>query len=263
MENKERNTNEKPINENVHTYDNGFHPKEVKLKEDYKLYRRGIFFRIGRKLLIAFFVVVLWFAKTFVWGYKVKGKKNLKKIKGGVILCNHTHQLDAFMICTSLFFKSIYITMLESNLGFGFVSGIFRLGGAVPIPTERNLFKRFNKETPEIIKKGHFVLVYPEAALMPYCDHIRPFMSGAFHIAMNADCVIIPTVMTFHKPRGLYKLTRRKKPCMHYNILPPYYPKDMGNKRLTMDTAMNEINKIMSDYFIENSDYYYENGCKK
>jgi len=261
MENKEKET----VNENVHTYDNGFHPKEVKLKDDYKLYRRGIFFRIGRKLLIGFFVLTFFFAKTLVWGYKVKGRKNLKGIKGGVILCNHTHQLDAFMICTSLFFRSIYITMLESNLGFGFVSKIFRLGGAVPIPTGRTLFKRFNKETPEMIKKGHHILVYPEAALMPYCDHIRPFMSGAFHIAMNADCVIIPTVMTFHKPRGLYRITRgKKKPCMKYNILPPYYPKDMGNKRLTMDTAMNEINQIMSDYFIKHSDFYYdENGCKK
>ena len=32
-------------NENEHTYDNGFHPKEVHLKENYKFYNQNIFFR--------------------------------------------------------------------------------------------------------------------------------------------------------------------------------------------------------------------------
>ena len=32
-------------NENEHTYDNGFHPKEVHLKENYKLYNQNMFFR--------------------------------------------------------------------------------------------------------------------------------------------------------------------------------------------------------------------------
>ncbi len=29
-------------NENEHTYDNGFHPKEVHLKENYKFYNQNI-----------------------------------------------------------------------------------------------------------------------------------------------------------------------------------------------------------------------------
>ena len=44
--------------------------------------------------------------------------------------------------------------------------------------------------------------------------------------------------------------------CIQYNILEPYYVKDMGNKRLTIDTATAEVNKIMTDYFNEHSDYY-------
>ena len=37
-------------NENTHTYDNGFHPKEVILKENYKFYRKGFFFKIANYL---------------------------------------------------------------------------------------------------------------------------------------------------------------------------------------------------------------------
>ena len=72
---------------------------------------------------------------------------------------------------------------------------------------------------------------------------------------------IIPSVITFHKPRGLYKLWRRNKPCLHYNILEPYYIEDLGNKRKTIEKAREDVNKIISDYFVKNSDYYYdENG---
>ena len=45
MENNENNE----INENVHTYDNGFHPKEVHLKDDYNLYRTSIGYKIWNK----------------------------------------------------------------------------------------------------------------------------------------------------------------------------------------------------------------------
>lgn len=246
----------KPVNENEHTYDNGFHPKEVHLDADYKLYRKSIGFKIWNKIVISFFKFILFFPCVFKWGFKVIGKKNIKNIKSSVIVCNHTHQWDAFLILTRMVRKRIYVTILESNLGFGFVSRVFRDGGAVPIPTDKQLLKRFNKETPEIVQQGHNILIYPEAALMPYCDHIRPFMSGAFHFAYSAGGKIIPTVMTFHKPKGWYKLVNKNKPVIHYNILEPYYIKDLGNKRLSIDTAMNDVHKIMEDYFNEHSDFY-------
>ncbi len=248
MENKE--------NENVHTYDNGFHPKEVKLKENYKFYRHGFFFRFINRLFIMLTKFIFIFPNLFVWGYKIKGRKNLRKQKGVVLISNHTHQLDALMILTSLYYRKFYITMLQSNLGFGLVSKYFRIGGAVPIPEDTKLFKRFNKETIEHLKKGYNIIVYPEAALMPYCDHIRTFLPGAFHFAIQANATIIPSVITYHKPKGLYKLTRRKKPCIHYNVLEPYHIKDMGNKKLTLETACKELHDIMSAYFDSHSDYF-------
>lgn len=242
--------------ENIHTYDNGFHPKEVKLKENYKFYPRGIIYRFISRLIILLFVFIMFIPKFLIWAYKVKGKKNLKKQKGFVLICNHTHPLDAFMILTTLKFKRIYVTTLQSNLGFPLVSKLFRIGGAVPIPNDVKLFKRFNKETVELLNKGYNLLIYPEAALVPFCDHIREFMQGAFHYAYQANKTIIPSVITYHKPRGLYKLFRRKKPCIKYNILPPYHINYLENKALTIKQTTIELNKIMSDYFNEHSDYF-------
>ena len=243
-------------NENQHTYDNGFHPKEVILKENFKFYLNNIFFKFFSTLLILITKFFLFFPKHLVWGFKIIGKKNKKYAKGSVIISNHIHQLDALILITSYPFKRIYCTTLQSNLGFGIVSKYFRLGGAVPIPNNLKLFKKFTKETKEALESKSSILVYPEASLMPYCDHIRPFLPGAFQFALNANAKILPTVYTFHKPKGIYKLTRRKKPCIHYNILNPYTIKDMGNRKLTMETAAKELNDMLSKYFIENSDYF-------
>ncbi len=250
------------INENEHTYDNGFHPKEVHLKSNYNLYRKSIGFKIWNKIIIYCFIFFMLIPKYIFWGVRVKGKKNKKNIKGSLVISNHVFPFDVFIILTSIPTKRIYVTTLESNLGFGIVSRLFRDGGAVPIPTETTLLRRFNKETPEVINKGNNILFYAEAALIPYCDHIRNLMPGVFHFAYNSTKKIIPTVITFHKPRGLYKLFRGKKPCIHYNILEPYYLEDLGNKRKSLEKAKIDVEKIMRDYFIKNSDYYYDNGIR-
>lgn len=260
--NNEENNNE-PVNENIHTYDNGFHPKEVKLKDNYNFYRKSIGYKIWNRILVLFWKFLLFFPKFFVWGFRFKGRKNKKYIKGSCVICNHIHQFDVFMLFTAMPFKRIYITTLQSNLGFGIVSRLFRDGGAVPIPTDVKLIKKFNKETPEMINKGYNVMFYPEAALMPYCDHIRNFMPGVFHYAYASTKVIVPTCFTFHRPKGWYKLVRKNKPCITYNILEPYYMEDLGNKRKTIEKTKEDLEKIVSDYFIKHSDYYYDKDGNK
>lgn len=245
------------INDDDYVYDNGIHPKKVKLKSNYRFYRTNIFFKIWNKIWLYIISFIMFFAKKLVWGYKVIGKKNKKYAKGAIIVQNHIHQLDGGSVLPTFRHKKIFITMLESNLGFGYISHIFRNCGAVPIPTDSALFMKFYRKTTEMLNKGYTIVVFPEAMLYPYCDHIRKFHSGAFKFAYSSEKkLILPAVTTYHKPKGLYKLTRGKKPCFHYNILEPYYIKDMGNKKLTIDTAVKEVHDIMSNYFIEHSDYF-------
>lgn len=247
-------------NENQHTYDNGFHPKEVKLKDNYRFYNRSFWFQLGSVFIKIFTRFWLIFPKIFL-GYRVKGRKNKSKVKGAIVVSNHIFVIDALLLVSSFWRRKVYVTMLQSNLGFGFASKYMRVGAAVPIPTERRLLRKFNKETVEILKKGKNVLFYPEAALMPYCDHIRNFLPGAFHYALLADAPILPCCFTFHKPRGLYKLFR-KKPTIHLNILEPYSLKQCETRNETIQQATTEVQKIISDYFISHSDYYYENGIQ-
>ncbi len=243
--------------ENEQTYDNGFHPHEVKLKESYKFYRKDPYFKFIRLIFIYLTKLFLFIPRHFVWGYKVVGKKNLKGQKSYVMICNHTHPFDSINILISLYpRRSHYMTTLQSNMGFPLVSTYFRYGGAVPIPEDMKLFKKFNKDTVELLKNKGRLIVFPEASLVPYCDHIRPFMQGAFSFAVTANSTIIPTCYTYHKPKGLYKLTRRKKPCMHFNILPPYHIEDMGSRKETTNKVTLDLFNIISNYYNENSDYF-------
>ena len=250
-------------NENQHTYDNGFHPKEVILKPNYKFYHHGFFFWIIHKLTVYLTSLVLFFPKMFIWGFRVKGKKNKKYIKSALVISNHTLPSDIFLIKSSIRTKKLYLTSLQSNMGFGIVSSFFRWGGAVPIPTDMNMLLKFNKDTYNEINRGSSILFYPEASLVPLCDHIRPFMPGVFHYAYGSSKKIVPLVITYHKPKGLYKLTRKNKPCPHLNILEPYYMDDKINRRLSMDKAKKDLEQIMSDYFIKHSDYYYDESGNK
>ena len=237
-------------NENIHTYDNGFHPKEVKLKDNYKFYNKNIIFRFFSRITATLANVWLIFPKLFM-GYKIIGKKNFKKINGAILISNHIHFLDAFFIVSSLFYKKIYVTMLQSNLGFGLVSKYIRLAAAVPIPNDTKMFRKFSRQTSEALDRKANILFYPEAALMPYCDHIRNFLPGAFHFAVKNNAPIIPCCFTFHKPKGLYKLFR-KKPLVHFNILEPYYLNENDNNEIVAE----KLNKLISEYFNEHSDYY-------
>ncbi len=239
-----------------YVYDNGFRPKEVILKDNYKLYKKGFFFWLSQRITVFVTKFVLFFPKKLSWGYKVIGKKNKKYIKSSILVCNHVFPLDAFSLLTSLSLKRIYTLTLQSNLGFGIVSKYFRWGGGVPIPTNFKLYKRFVNETPEILKSGKNILIFPEAMLMPYCDHIREFKPGAFHFAIDGASNIVILVHTFHKPKGIYKLLRRKKPCIHLNILDPYKIEQMPTKKETIAKAQSDIQKIMTDYFNQHSDYF-------
>ena len=249
---------EKEIFEDEIEYSNAFKPKEVHLKENYVFYRRNILYRIWNKIVVFGVAFVFGFPKILQYGFKTTGRKNLRKVKGAIVISNHVWSTDVILTLSALRHRLIYATTLQSNLGFPVVSKIFTGGGAVPIPSENlRLMRNYKNATIKTLNDGYNIIFYPEGHLVVKCKRVRPFLSGAFHYAYDSNNkVIVPTVMTFHKPKGIYKLLRGKKPCIHFNILKPYYIKDMGTKKSSITKAMDDLYNIMNDYYKENSDYF-------
>ncbi|MFI3251574.1 MAG: lysophospholipid acyltransferase family protein [bacterium] len=233
------------------SYDVGLKPKEVNLKKSYRFYNRTFIFLFFSNIIL-FFSVFLWRFVGMLMGIKVRNKKYSRKVKGAVVVANHVFQIDAFLNVVHSYPKKTYVTSLKSNLGFPIVSRYIRLCAAVPIPETRELLRKFNKDSVDILKKDKRILFYAEANLIPFSDHIRPFQKGGFKYAVQADKPILPIVYTYRKPKGIFKW--KKNPFITINYLPPIY----ANKELESYEQANELldrtHKIMSDFFNEHSE---------
>lgn len=255
---------EKPIDENEHQY-HTVDAKPVVLKDNYNFFYRSKFKYFGSRFLVIFLGILIFPWIIIFNGFRIKGKKNYRKIKkhGCIFISNHVNPGDAFFIGWTLMFKRVYFTSLQSNLGLPFGFGRFlRRMGAVPIPEKKNQLPRFRKQLLEDLERGRKVTVYPEAALIPYCDHIRPFKKGAFRLALVENTPILPIVFTYRKPKGLYRIWRRK-PCLTINFLEPYYPTTEGSHAERIEKAMNETHDIMEKFFNENTTYFLKKKEKK
>lgn len=268
MDNLENEKKEEKISDNTSENEHQYHTvdaKPVKLKDNYNFFYRSKFkYFMSRFVMI--FVGCLFY--PFIWlftGLRVKGRKNYKlvKKKGCILISNHINPGDAFFTGWTLMGRRVYITSLQSNLGLPFGFGkLIRIMGAVPIPEEKKQIPRFRKQFLEELERKRKILVYPEAALIPFCDHIRPFKKGAFRLALVEDTPILPIVYTYRKPKGLYRLWRRK-PCLTLNFLEPYYPTTEGSHAEQIDRAMTYLHTKMSDFFNEKSTYFYHKKEKK
>lgn len=260
LENKQNEVN----NENEHTYQT-VKAKKVVLKDNYNFFPKNFFKRFFSRLFCKF---CSFFAFPFCFvfmGVRVKGRKNYHKTKkqGTIIISNHIHPMDSFLIAFSSFNHRTYVTSLQSNLGLPFGMGWFiRSIGAVPIPEEPKQMIRFTRQFVDTLNKKRKIVIFPEAALHPFCDHIRPFKQGAFRFAILGDAVILPVVWTFHKPKGLYKLFR-KKPCLTLNYLEPYHINREGSRAQIAERANNDLFEIMSKFFNEHTNYKYIKKEKK
>ena len=241
-----------------------FEPKKVTLKKDYVFYNRKPIFMFLGFILINITRFFVFLSSIFNTGYRIKNRKLYKKYyKNGIVMTsNHTLQFDGFLQGSFNYPKRTYVTMLESNLGFGLASKYMRVVGAVPIPSEIGLMKSFFRQSQQAIKDGHIILFFPEANINPYCDHIRSFQPGVISLAYQTGSDIMPLITTFRKARGWYKLIGHKF-CPTITYLKPYkLPKD-GSRKENIQKATKELEQIYKDYFKVNSDNYNKNYDNK
>jgi len=252
------------VDENEHTY-HTVDAKPVVLKDNYNFFYQSKFkYFMSRVVMIFVGCLLMPFILIFT-GLRIRGRKNYKKVKkkGCILISNHINPGDAFFTGWTLMRRRVYITSLQSNLGLPFGFGkLIRIMGAVPIPEERKQIPRFREQFIKEIERKRKILVYPEAALIPFCDHIRPFKKGAFRLALVDDTPILPIVYTYRKPKFLYRLFRRK-PCLTLNFLEPYYPPTEGTHAYRIEKTMNDLHEMMSNFFNEKSTYFYHKKEKK
>jgi len=187
-------------------------------------YHRGVIFNFFSwlfQLLIACPILMFW--TRFVLGIKVYGRKNLRGIKGALTVCNHVHLLDSVLIGLAFFPKRVIFPTIPQNIKTLWPGTLVRVLGGFCLPENFMDLKTFFDEMEFLLMKNNIVHFFPEGELKHYDTGIRNFRKGAFYLAAKARVPIVPMVITFEKPKGLYKFIR-KKPVMRLRIGKPIYP---------------------------------------
>lgn len=171
---------------------------------------------------------------------EINGIENLQKVKSGaVITCNHFNPMDVFTV-EKVFReagmdkeKKLYKVIREGNYtNFpGFYGFLFRNCDTLPLSSNKRTMVKFLEAVDTILRKGNFILIYPEQSLWWNYKKPKPLKSGAFKMATKSNVPVIPMFITM---KDTETIGSDGFPIKEYfvHIEEPIYPKeDMQSKQ--------------------------------
>lgn len=227
--------------------------QNLKLPQNYKWVRTDIVSKLLSGLVYGLAVIFGGAYCRFFLHMKVKGKKNLKGIKGGFFIYgNHTQPIgDVFIPALCVLPKRIYTVVSTANYGIPVIGKLLPFLGALPIVDSLHGIKQLNKAMEQRLKKGHPIVIYPEAHVWEYYTDIRPFPDTSFKFPVKFDTPTFAMTVTYKKS-GLFK-----KPIMEVFLDGPFYPQGSSVRDKTRDlhqkvlAAMLERSKSSNCSYIE------------
>lgn len=201
----------------------------IRIDGSYVYEKKDPFFRLFAAFTHGIVFLLLPILAKIWCGYKIRGRENLKPLRGrgAVVVANHVHPLDCIVICGCLLRcrKTRFVT-LSDNISIPFLGKLIRGYGALPLPEDSSAARNFFMEVDERLKDGTAVVFFPEAALWSGYHGIRPFQKGAFTFAVRGQVPVLPVFLRF-EPHG-----RRGRERLIFEIGKPIEPEDMTPRRL-------------------------------
>ena len=216
--------------------------------ENYRFVNRNVFFLVFAFLFKFLLIYPIFYIVTkLMLGYRSEGRKNLRLIKRGAItVSNHVHILDAPMLNFTLFPKQPAMTSIKGNFETPGVSFLVRILGAVPIPETPKALRAFMTAMRSELSRKRIVHFYPEAALWPGYNDLRPFKNGAFHLAVKACVPVVPMVVKQRDP-GRFLKHFKKKPCISIVLGKPVEVPREGTEKERMKKLKDTVYAVMHE----------------
>jgi 1-acyl-sn-glycerol-3-phosphate acyltransferase len=114
--------------------------------------------------------------------------------------------------------KSVYLLVNPDNLSFKGFSTLFKMGGAMPLPSELKGMLPFLDAMEKRLKQGGVICIYPEAHIWPYCTWVRDFKNSSFKYPVKYDAPVYAFTNCYKK-----RLFGKKARMVTY-IDGPFYP---------------------------------------
>ncbi len=215
-----------------------FRKNKTKLKltidGDYKYIPKNPLFKVFSFGLYYFIALPILFVLSFtVYGARVKGRKNLKKVKkdGYCIYCNHTNYTDAWLGAVLVARpKLTYVISSKYAVQIPFVRVLTKALGCLPIGDTVSSIKSLNESVGNLLNKKKAVMIFPEAHIWDFYTGVRPFPITSFKFPASSHKPIVPVAVTYRQPKIFFKNTR--KPKMIVNIGEPImYDENLTEKQ--------------------------------
>ncbi|TNG91348.1 1-acyl-sn-glycerol-3-phosphate acyltransferase [Pasteurellaceae bacterium UScroc12] len=149
---------------------------------------------------------------------EILGKENIPN-KSCIFIANHQSNYDIFFVTNAVPKKTIAIGK-KSILYFPLFGLIYWLGGNILI--DRNdkpdSIKKLNSLEKKMNMENIFVWFFPEGT-RNYGKKLLPFKKGAFHIANNIDCPIVPVCISSYYSK--FNINRFNNGKIIIKYLPP------------------------------------------
>lgn len=189
------------------------------LPDNYKWVRNDFGSRVLSALIYTLAVVFSSVYCKFWLHMKVRGRKNLKGIRGGFFVYgNHTQPVgDVFIPALCVLPKRIYTVVSTANYGIPVIGRILPYLGALPIVSSLHGMKELSKAMEHRLEQGHPVVIYPEAHVWEYYTDIRPFPDTSFKYPIKFDKPAFAMTVTYRTAK-IYK-----KPLMEVYLDGPFY----------------------------------------
>ena len=191
----------------------------------------------------------------------IKGLENLQSVKSGAIItCNHFNPYDSFTVEKVFRIsgqsknKKLFKVIREGNYtNFPGIYGFFfRNCDTLPLSSNKETMKEFIKAVDVILKRGDFILVYPEQSMWWNYRKPKPLKNGAFNFAARSKVPVIPVFITMEDSEFVGE---DGFPIQEYtvNIGKPIYP-DANNSEKENTVMMRDKNyetwkEIYEDFY--------------
>ena len=217
--------------------------------KEYNYYKTGLFYKTARFFAYVVAYTLGHFVCKFKHGIRYEGRKNLKKYKtqlkdGCITVCNHVFHLDYLCLIIGIRPNFQYYPAWNSKL-LDKDRHLVNLTGGIPVPDTLSGLKKFFQAFESHIDNKAWIHFFPEAAMWPFYQKIRPFKKGAFILADKKDIPILPMAFKFRNPSKLASFFGAKEPFVTLCIGEPIHvDKSIENKS-------KRINKLVDDSHYE------------
>ncbi len=233
-------------------------PTKPLLPDDIDYLKKSMYGRMKTKLAFAM-------ARRFVHGLiedkkmivkEIRGIENFKNLySGAVITCNHFNAFDSFAIqlayeASEQPDRKFYRVIREGNYTSfpGFYGFLMRHCNTLPLSSNRQTLKKFTEAVDQVLKDGHFVLVYPEQSMWWNYRKPKPLKSGAFMFAAKNNVPVLPCFITMQDSD---LIGDDGFPIQEYTIhvSRPIYPEDGKTYRENMSMMMERNGEVWKEIY--------------